>query len=197
MVRVVHYVARDGRDHFGRWLQAQAPHVRVRLQSRVDRYGTRKPATTGESAEACWSYGYTLALDTACTTAATVRTLVILLAGGTKIPSSATSNKHRRCGASTERRSEMPIREHDASEYIRTPEEIAEYLNVTLEEMGDDPRLLMWRFVTLSRREAARLRGRPIWIASPSLGHRPAKSAPGYPREGDRRVRCEAPVNSA
>ena len=37
----------------------------------------------------------------------------------------------------------MPIREHDASEYIRTPEEIAEYLNVTLEEMGDDPRLLM------------------------------------------------------
>ena len=37
----------------------------------------------------------------------------------------------------------MPIREHDASEYINTPEEIAEYLNVTLEEMGDDPRLLM------------------------------------------------------
>jgi len=54
-----------------------------------------------------------------------------------------TSNKPKRCGTSTIRRSEMPIREHDASEYIRTPEEIAEYLNVTLEEMGDDPRLLM------------------------------------------------------
>ncbi len=37
MIRVVHYVGRDGRDHFGRWMQAQAPHVRVRLQSRIDR----------------------------------------------------------------------------------------------------------------------------------------------------------------
>ena len=48
----------------------------------------------------------------------------------------------------------MPIREHDASEYIRTPEEIAEYLNVTLEEMGDDPRLLM-----LALRDIVKARG--------------------------------------
>ena len=39
----------------------------------------------------------------------------------------------------------MPIREYDASEYLETPEDIAEYLNVVLEDMGedDDPRLLM------------------------------------------------------
>ena len=39
----------------------------------------------------------------------------------------------------------MPIREYDASEYLETPEDIAEYLNVVMEEMSDDddPRLLM------------------------------------------------------
>ena len=37
MARVVHYVARDGRDHFGRWLQAQTYQTRVRLQSRINR----------------------------------------------------------------------------------------------------------------------------------------------------------------
>ncbi len=39
----------------------------------------------------------------------------------------------------------MAIREYDASEYLQTSEDIAEYLNVVLEDMGedDDPRLLM------------------------------------------------------
>ncbi len=39
----------------------------------------------------------------------------------------------------------MPVREYDASEYLETPEDIAEYLNVVMEEMSDDddPRLLM------------------------------------------------------
>ena len=37
----------------------------------------------------------------------------------------------------------MPIREYDASEYLKTPEDIAEYLNAVMEEMDDDPRLLM------------------------------------------------------
>ena len=37
----------------------------------------------------------------------------------------------------------MPVREYDASEYLNTPEDIAEYLNAVMEEMDDDPRLLM------------------------------------------------------
>jgi probable addiction module antidote protein len=41
---------------------------------------------------------------------------------------------------------EMPIKEHRASEYLKTPEDIAAYLNAVIEEMGDDPRLLMKAF---------------------------------------------------
>lgn len=37
----------------------------------------------------------------------------------------------------------MPTREYDASEYLKTPEDIAEYLNVVVEEMDGDLRLLM------------------------------------------------------
>ena len=37
----------------------------------------------------------------------------------------------------------MPTIEHDASAYLKTPEDIAAYLNAVVEEMGDDPRLLM------------------------------------------------------
>lgn len=40
----------------------------------------------------------------------------------------------------------MPIKEHRASDYLQTPEDIAEYLNAAIEEMGDDPRLLMMAF---------------------------------------------------
>ena len=36
----------------------------------------------------------------------------------------------------------MPIQTHRASDYLKTPEEIAAYLNAVIEEM-DDPRLLM------------------------------------------------------
>ena len=39
----------------------------------------------------------------------------------------------------------MPIKVHKASEYLQTPENIAAYLNATVEEM-DDPRLLMKAF---------------------------------------------------
>ena len=48
----------------------------------------------------------------------------------------------------------MPIREHDASEYLKTPEDIAEYLNAAMDEMNDDPRLLMIAF-----RNVAKARG--------------------------------------
>ena len=40
----------------------------------------------------------------------------------------------------------MPLVEHKASEFLKTPEAVAEYLNAVVEEMGDDPRLLMKAF---------------------------------------------------
>ena len=40
----------------------------------------------------------------------------------------------------------MPTKEHKASDYLHTPEDIAAYLNASIEEMGDDPRLLMMAF---------------------------------------------------
>ena len=40
----------------------------------------------------------------------------------------------------------MPTREHKASDYLKTPEDIAAYLNAAIEEMDDDPRLLMKAF---------------------------------------------------
>ena len=40
----------------------------------------------------------------------------------------------------------MPVREHRASDYLKTPEDIVTYLNAAIEEMGDDPRLLMKAF---------------------------------------------------
>ena len=40
----------------------------------------------------------------------------------------------------------MPGRPHEASEYLRTPEDVAAYLNAVIEESDDDPRLLMKAF---------------------------------------------------
>ena len=40
----------------------------------------------------------------------------------------------------------MPTVEHRASDYLKTPEDIAAYLNAAIEDMGDDPRLLMKAF---------------------------------------------------
>ena len=37
----------------------------------------------------------------------------------------------------------MPVKTHRASDYLTTPEDVAAYLNATIEEMGEDPRLLM------------------------------------------------------
>ena len=48
----------------------------------------------------------------------------------------------------------MPIKDHDASAYLNTPEDIAAYLNAVVEEMGDDPRLLM-----IALRNVAKARG--------------------------------------
>ena len=40
----------------------------------------------------------------------------------------------------------MPVRVHEASEYLRTPEEVAAYLNAAIEESVGGPRLLMKAF---------------------------------------------------
>ena len=48
----------------------------------------------------------------------------------------------------------MPIMDHDASVYLKTPEDVAAYLNAVVEEMGDDPRLLM-----IALRNVAKARG--------------------------------------
>ena len=40
----------------------------------------------------------------------------------------------------------MPTREHKASDYLKTPQDIAAYLNSAIDEMEDDPRLLMKAF---------------------------------------------------
>ena len=40
----------------------------------------------------------------------------------------------------------MPIRDHKASDYLKTPEDVVAYLNAAIDEMEDDPRLLMKAF---------------------------------------------------
>ena len=40
----------------------------------------------------------------------------------------------------------MPGRPHEASEHLRTPEDVAAYLNAAVEESDGDPRLLMKAF---------------------------------------------------
>lgn len=40
----------------------------------------------------------------------------------------------------------MPVRAHDAGEYLRTPSDVAAYLNAAMEESDGDLRLLMMAF---------------------------------------------------
>ena len=40
----------------------------------------------------------------------------------------------------------MPVKEHRASDYLRTPQDIAAYLNAAIKELEGDPRLLMKAF---------------------------------------------------
>ena len=40
----------------------------------------------------------------------------------------------------------MPVKAHEASEYLRTPEEVAAYLNAAIEESDGDPRPFMKAF---------------------------------------------------
>ena len=40
----------------------------------------------------------------------------------------------------------MPVRAHEPSEHLRTPEDVAAYLNAAIQESDGDPRLLMKAF---------------------------------------------------
>lgn len=44
----------------------------------------------------------------------------------------------------------MPLKDHRGGDYLKTPEDIAAYLNAVIEEMDDDPRLLMKAFRTVA-----------------------------------------------
>ena len=63
-------VARDGRDHFGVWLQAQTAQNRARVQARIDRIKVGNSAIIKDSAKASPSCGSTSAQGTACITVA-------------------------------------------------------------------------------------------------------------------------------
>ena len=92
----------------------------------------------------------------------------------------------------------MPVKVHKASDYLKTPEDAAAYLNAALEEMGGDPRLLM-----KALRNVAEAQGGVSAVA------RQAKLEPGgaltrlvrsqesqarHARESDRGLRLEASV---
>ena len=40
----------------------------------------------------------------------------------------------------------MPVKEHRASDYLKTPQDIAAFLNAVIEEFDGDPRMLMKAF---------------------------------------------------
>ena len=51
------------------------------------------------------------------------------------------------------------MRAHRASDYLRSPEDAAAYLNVVLEEMGDEPRLLVKVLRNVAEAQGFMLRG--------------------------------------
>lgn len=84
MIKVVHYVAEDGTDYFGEWLQCQSSEVRARIQTRIDRvelgnFGDHKRVGRGVSElRIDFGPGYRVYYSS------DGEELVILLAGGTK-----------------------------------------------------------------------------------------------------------------
>ena len=70
---------------------------------------------------------------------------VILFGGGTKRRQSR-DTEIAQASEPIDGRNDMPLKEHGAADYLATPEDITAYLNAAIEEMDDDPRLLMKAF---------------------------------------------------
>ena len=99
----------------------------------------------------------------------------------------------------------MPVKEHRAGDYLKTPEDIAAYLNAAIEEHGGDPRLLMKAFRNvataqggvseIARSASGCATRRPVQTpntSSWSLPHFQSGSgqAPGTMRDGSGGVEC-------
>ena len=54
----------------------------------------------------------------------------------------------------------MPVKVHKASDYLKTPEDIATYLNAAIEEFDGDSRLLMKAFRNVAAAQGRYLRTR-------------------------------------
>ena len=53
----------------------------------------------------------------------------------------------------------MPVKAHKASDHLKSPEDVAAYLNAALEEMGADPHLLMKALRNVIEAQGFTLRG--------------------------------------
>ncbi len=138
MIRVVHYVTYDGIDPFERWFLRQSSQVRARILTRIDRIelgNLGDHRSVGKSVSELridFGAGYRVYYGR------DGDALVVLLYGGTNwtvVRSNVrikTSKGRNSFGMSTFRRSEMPVREHKASDYLSTPEDIAAYLNAAI-----------------------------------------------------------------
>ena len=146
MSAVVHYVGHDGEDYFDQWLRNQSSDTRARIQTRIDRIelgnlGDHRSVGKGVfELRSHFGAGYRVYFGR------DGEALVILLGGGPRGGRAVTSQSHSSGGMHTDRRNEMPVKSHKASDYLNTQEDIVAYLNAAVEEMGDDPRLLMKAF---------------------------------------------------
>ena len=78
----------------------------------------------------------------------------------------------------------MPVREHRASDYLRTPEDVAAYLNAAVDEMEGDPRLLMKAFRNVAEAQGgvSALAREAGWIGWRCRGRCPARERRGSTR---------------
>ena len=146
MTKVVHYVSEDGADPFDIWFGNLSSEARARVQTRIDRvelgnFGDHRSVGEGvRELRIDFGPGYRVYY------ARDGEILVTCWAAGPRNVKPVTSRGLRHTGKRTNRRNRMPIREHKASQYLKTPQDIAAYLNAAIEEMDNDPRLLMKAF---------------------------------------------------
>ena len=85
----------------------------------------------------------------------------------------------------------MPLKQHRASDYLKTPQDIAAYLNAAIEEFDGDPRMLMKAF-----RNVAAAQGGVSEIARRAAGDRVGLSR-GLSGNRDPRLGTVAKIASA